>query len=116
MKTISSENGYYEYVSSWHPYAKQWWITSFNYHRWNPDVRDLYVIGRIDFDRAKYYKGGTFDAKGIYRAFKQSMTSNAKYITDPATIIFDDHTYQVYIIWGDDAHAGVYTAGEKPQE
>ncbi|MBO4650685.1 MAG: cellulose binding domain-containing protein [Clostridiales bacterium] len=108
LDLYTKENGYYECVSSWHPYAKQWWITVFNYHRWNPNSADLYVIGKIDFNQAKYYEGGVFSARDIYWAFKEACFEQRKGFSYSSTVIFDDHTYSVYILWGDDVHKGIY--------
>lgn len=92
----------YRSIANWHPDEQQWWITAFNAapEEWLPDVDDLYVIARIDFEDAVDGYNTLVDLSDMYYDFKSSM-EKTEYTKTNATIIFDDACHSVYIIWGE---------------
>ena len=111
LDLYTKKDGDFACVSSWHPYDRQWWITSFNYsdEHLDPYAGDLYVVAKICFETATYKGGGSVSAKKLYSEFKASTIKARAAFDDPVMLIFDDHTYTVYMVWGDDIKHEIYT-------
>ena len=94
-----SENNTVASLSNWFPYQPQWWITAFNYHEWDVDVRNVWVVFRVDFNQS--YLGQTLndDGERIFDAFVREYSGWSD--EDQQYWYIDEESKSVYLIWGD---------------
>ena len=70
-------------IFSWEPVEDQWWITGFNPTIYELNVKDMVMVGSMDYSG---YKDEYDELKKVYE--------KSKYM------YFNDATHTVWILWG----------------